>query len=122
VPLAHHCVEFGNRWFRAIYIGSIYFYHLHTLRQRSVHVYEYLYFVYKLQVSMVFYGSGYCITSVASCYLFARVKDRKHLQKSASIAAVGLELENFFGDVSGQIIISSNGGNYTALPYCNLFG
>lgn len=75
----------------------------------------------KLKVSMVFYGSGYCATTVASCYLFARIKDRKHFQKSASIAAVGLELGKFFGDVSGQIIVSSSGGNYTALPYCNAF-
>jgi len=71
---------------------------------------------------MVFYGSAYSATSVASCYLFARIKDRKHFQKSASIVAVGLELGKFFGDVSGQIIVSSSGGSYTALPYCNAFG
>jgi len=71
---------------------------------------------------MVFYGARYCVTNVASCYLFAHVKDRKHFQKSASLAAVGLELGKFFGDVSGQIIVSSSGGIYTALPYCNAFG
>ncbi|XP_060835008.1 thiamine transporter 1-like isoform X1 [Rhopalosiphum padi] len=75
----------------------------------------------ELKVSMVFYGSAYSATSVASCYLFARIKDRKHFQKSASIVAVGLELGKFFGDVSGQIIVSSSGGSYTALPYCNAF-
>ncbi|CAH1720412.1 thiamine transporter 1-like isoform X3 [Aphis gossypii] len=75
----------------------------------------------KLKVSMVFYGARYCVTNVASCYLFAHIKDRKHFQKSASIAAVGLELGKFFGDVSGQIIVSSSGGIYTALPYCNAF-
>jgi len=71
---------------------------------------------------MFFYGSAYCTTTVASCYLFARIEDRKHFQKSASIAAVGLELGKFFGDVSGQIIVSSSGGSYTSLPYCNAFG
>lgn len=71
---------------------------------------------------MVFYGSAYCSTTVASCYLFARIKEKKHFQKSASIAAVGLELGKFFGDVSGQIIVSLSGGRYTALPYCNAFG
>ncbi|XP_022169843.1 thiamine transporter 1-like [Myzus persicae] len=75
----------------------------------------------QLKVSMFFYGSAYCTTTVASCYLFARIKDKKHFQKSASFAAVGLELGKFFGDVSGQIIVSSSGGSYSLLPYCNAF-
>ncbi|XP_015374277.1 PREDICTED: thiamine transporter 1-like, partial [Diuraphis noxia] len=75
----------------------------------------------RLKVSMFFYGSAYCTTTVASCYLFACIEDKKHFQKSASIAAVGLELGKFFGDVSGQIIVSSSGGSYTSLPYCNAF-
>ncbi|KAL4144143.1 hypothetical protein QTP88_006369 [Uroleucon formosanum] len=75
----------------------------------------------QLKVSMFFYGSAYCTTTVATCYLFARIEDRKHFQKSASTAAVGLELGKFFGDVFGQIIVSSSGGSYTSLPYCNAF-
>jgi len=71
---------------------------------------------------MFFYGSAYCTTTLASCYLFARIEDRKYFQKSVSTAAVGLELGKFFGDVSGQIIVSSSGGSYTSLPYCNALG
>ncbi|XP_060877297.1 thiamine transporter 1-like [Metopolophium dirhodum] len=75
----------------------------------------------QLKVSMFFYGTAYCTTIVASCYLFACIEDRKHFQKSASIVAVGLQLGKFFGDISGQIIVSSSGGSYTSLPYCNAF-
>lgn len=71
---------------------------------------------------MGFFGSSYCTTTVASCYLFAQIEDIQQFQKSTSLAAVGLELGKFFGDISGQIIVSASGGSYKTLPYYNAFG
>jgi len=72
-------------------------------------------------VAMVFFGSAYSTTLLASCYLFARIDNVQQFQLSASIAIVGMELGKFFGDVLGQIIVSTNGGSYATLPYYSAF-
>ncbi|XP_022169851.1 thiamine transporter 2-like isoform X3 [Myzus persicae] len=52
-------------------------------------------------------------------YLYSQISDRQQYQKATSIVSASLQLGIFCGSVLSQIIVSTSGGIYTILPYCN---
>lgn len=74
------------------------------------------------QVSMAGIGVSTAIFMFTCSYSLAQIEDKGLFQKVTSITAVNFELGSVVSSISSQYIVSTSGGNYTALPYYNAIG
>lgn len=67
-------------------------------------------------------GVSVTILTFTYSYLLAQIEDKQLYQKVTSIITVSFELGAVVSSLLSQCIVSANGGNYSALPYCNAIG
>lgn len=79
-------------------------------------------FLCLLQVGVAGIGASSNAYILGFSYLYSQISDRQQYQKATSIVSTSLQLGVFCGSVLSQIIVSTTGGIYTILPYCNASG
>lgn len=75
------------------------------------------------QVSNVGARASLCLKSSTMSYMYAKIEVRRHYQTATGYRERRSVVRyTLVGDVWGQIVVVTSGGNYAALPYCKAFG